>query len=392
MRTYHETDTVSWNCDACGRHSSLSGDRFISRARTAGYGQPDRSARSSPWPAGTPMSRCPRTCITRKATSRCPWSSLSTGWAAARSSIRSACRNWPARVCSSWRSMPTCTANGRSPASFPRARTLAASATDYSIWVHQSSVSHTARDVSKIIDALSARPEVDLSRIGVAGVSMGSSTCMVLAWKEPRISVVVGLIGAVDFWYDVTKTPPGQDQDAKRNGLSPRVRQLVNSIDPQDRKSAIAPKALFLANGARDDGIDIESVKNVRQGAPAELQGPSRAVDAAGGAENRTFGDRPDVDRGHRVARSPSCGKADPRATLTAHLHCASRSTVRGALLLFQFGGAEWDKMATVGLESSTSSSKVGGHPIKPYFIYEKGAKPVRGRASLAFPTVCRSR
>ena len=61
---------------------------------------------------------------------------------------------------------------------------------------------------------------------------MGSSTCMVLAWKEPRISVIVGMIGAVDFWYDVTKTPPGKEQDAKRDALSPRVRQLVSSIDP----------------------------------------------------------------------------------------------------------------------------------------------------------------
>src|SRR5262245_28910946 len=147
------------------------------------------------------------------------------------------------------------------PGIFPKGKNLGGLGTDYSIWVHQSSVSHTARDVSRILDALSARPEVDLSRVGVAGVSMGSSTCMVLACKEKRISVVVGLIGAVDFWYDVTKTPPGKDQDAKRKALSPRVRQLVDSLDPKDRKSAIAPKALFLANGGRDDGIDIESVR-----------------------------------------------------------------------------------------------------------------------------------
>jgi dienelactone hydrolase len=147
------------------------------------------------------------------------------------------------------------------PGMFPQGKNLGGLGTDYSIWVHQSAVSHTARDVSKVIDALSARPEVDLSRIGVAGVSMGGSTCMVLAWKEPRISVVVGLIGAVDFWYDVTKTPPGKDQDAKRKALSLRVRQLVSSLDPQDRKPAIAPKALLLANGARDDGIAIASIK-----------------------------------------------------------------------------------------------------------------------------------
>ncbi len=132
---------------------------------------------------------------------------------------------------------------------------------DYPIWVHQSSVSRTARDVSKIIDALSARADVDTSRIGVMGISMGSSTCMVLAWKEPRISVVVGYIGAVDFRYDVTKTASGPDQDAKWKALSPRVRQLVESIDPKERKATVAPKALFLANGARDKGIDIQSIK-----------------------------------------------------------------------------------------------------------------------------------
>jgi pimeloyl-ACP methyl ester carboxylesterase len=147
------------------------------------------------------------------------------------------------------------------PGIFPKDRNLGRLGTDYAIWVHQSAVSHTARDVSKILDALSARPEVDLSRVGVAGISMGSSTCMVLAWKEPRVSVVAGLIGAVDFWYDMTKTPPGKDQDAKRSELSPRVRQLVASLDPKERKAAIAPKALFLANGDRDDGIDIESVR-----------------------------------------------------------------------------------------------------------------------------------
>jgi dienelactone hydrolase len=149
----------------------------------------------------------------------------------------------------------------RVPGIFPKGKSLGGLGDDYSIWVHQTSVAHTARDVSRIIDALSARPEVDLSRIGVGGISMGGSTCMVLAWREPRISVVVGFIGAVDFWYDVTKTPPGPGQDAKRRGLSPRVRQLVDSLDPKGRKSAIAPKALFLANGARDDGIDIASVK-----------------------------------------------------------------------------------------------------------------------------------
>src|SRR5262249_52036823 len=130
------------------------------------------------------------------------------------------------------------------------------------IWLHQSAIAHTVRDVSKIIDGLAARSEVDLSRIGVGGVSMGSCVALVTGCREPRVSVVVGLIGAVDFWYDVTKTPPGPEQDAKRNGLCRRVHELVNSNNALPRKAGLVPKALFFANGARDDGIDIESVKS----------------------------------------------------------------------------------------------------------------------------------
>jgi dienelactone hydrolase len=149
--------------------------------------------------------------------------------------------------------------------------------TDYAVWFHQSSVAHTARDVSRIIDSLSARSDVDLSRIGVAGISMGSSTCMVLAWREPRISVIAGLIGAVDFWSDMTKTPPGKEQDAKRKALSPRVRELVGSLDPNVRKKAIAPKALFLANGELDDGIAIETVRKfVKELRPSYEKHPER--------------------------------------------------------------------------------------------------------------------
>jgi dienelactone hydrolase len=169
----------------------------------------------------------------------------------------------------------------------PMGKNPGALGTDFNVWFHQSSVSHTARDVSKIIDALSARSDVDVSRIGVAGISMGSSTSMVLGWKEPRISVVVGMIGAVDFWYDMTKTRPGPEQDAKRKAFSPRVQELVSSIDPypEERKRAFAPKALFLANGVRDE-IDIESIRKfVKDLAPSYAAYPDRlkAIEEPGG-------------------------------------------------------------------------------------------------------------
>ncbi len=74
-----------------------------------------------------------------------------------------------------------------------------------SIWVHQTSIAHTARDVSAILDALAERPDLDLTRVAATGRSMGGSTAMVLAWREPRVSVVASMVGAVDFWWDVIK-------------------------------------------------------------------------------------------------------------------------------------------------------------------------------------------
>ena len=90
---------------------------------------------------------------------------------------------------------------------------------------------------------------------------MGGSTAMVLAWREPRVGVVASLIGAVDFWWDMTKIPPGPKQDARKASFGPRLRELVASIDPRTRMNCMPPKAILLVNGGRDPYIDIESVR-----------------------------------------------------------------------------------------------------------------------------------
>ncbi|MBN1420874.1 MAG: prolyl oligopeptidase family serine peptidase, partial [Planctomycetes bacterium] len=132
---------------------------------------------------------------------------------------------------------------------------------EYAIWVHQSSIARTVKDIPVILDALARRPDVDASRVAATGMSMGASAAMVLAWREPRVRVVASLVGAADFWWDVTKIPPGPKQDEKRASYGPRLRELVASIDPRTRIERIPPKALFIANGGRDGYIDIESVR-----------------------------------------------------------------------------------------------------------------------------------
>jgi len=132
---------------------------------------------------------------------------------------------------------------------------------EYAIWVHQTSIARTVLDVPAIVDALARRPDVDASRVAATGVSMGGSTAMVLAWREPRGRVVASIVGAVDFWWDVTKLRPGPEQQARIASYGARLRELVASIDPRTRLGRIPPKAVFLANGGRDEYIDIESVR-----------------------------------------------------------------------------------------------------------------------------------
>jgi len=132
---------------------------------------------------------------------------------------------------------------------------------EYSIWVHQTSIARTARDVPVLLDALARRLDVDVSRVAATGISMGASTAMVLAWREPRVRVVASVVGAVDFWWDVIKIPPGPEQEKRKASYGPRLRELVASIDPKPRFSRIPPKALCLINGGRDEYIAIESVR-----------------------------------------------------------------------------------------------------------------------------------
>src|SRR5262249_6540654 len=86
-----------------------------------------------------------------------------------------------------------------------------------------------------------------------------------------------------------TKTPPGPAQDAKRAALSPRVRQLVNSINSRDHMDALAPKALLFANAAKDGGIDIQTIRSfVKHLQPRDAAHPDRPASGEAPAVGHT--------------------------------------------------------------------------------------------------------
>ena len=62
-------------------------------------------------------------------------------------------------------------------------------------------------DARRGLDYLASRPDVDPNRMGVAGISLGGILSGVVAGVDPRIKVVVTLVGGADFPKDLWDGP-----------------------------------------------------------------------------------------------------------------------------------------------------------------------------------------
>jgi len=110
------------------------------------------------------------------------------------------------------------------------------------------------RDISQTIDYLSARPDVDPARIGVAGKSGGAITSLIAACEEPRIAAIVAWKGGAHF--EVTAHLRGQGAGLERAFAEhPEFREKLAQADPINRLEKIPPKALALINNAKDTAM-----------------------------------------------------------------------------------------------------------------------------------------
>jgi dienelactone hydrolase len=139
----------------------------------------------------------------------------------------------------------------------------------------------TAWDTWRVLDYLEARPDVDRSRLGVMGTSLGGHTTWMVS-ADPRVKVAVPCI-AVCSWrwqlehegytqrvknlsvaFDGVKTHLGEKE------VTPKVvaeawRRWLPGIpekyDCQDLLAAFAPKPLLILNGDTDPVTPLEGVK-----------------------------------------------------------------------------------------------------------------------------------
>jgi len=140
----------------------------------------------------------------------------------------------------------------------------------------------TAWDVMRLIDYLGTRKDVDVTRIGLTGISKGGIETYFAAAADPRVAAAVSYIGVQSFAWAldngqwrarIATIQSGFDAAAASAGKSPGsvefVREFYARVVPGiDGKfdgpamlSAIAPRPLLVINGDSDANTPIAGVR-----------------------------------------------------------------------------------------------------------------------------------
>jgi len=130
-------------------------------------------------------------------------------------------------------------------------------------------VTETAADLSRVVDYLVERSDVDLNRLGLMGVSMGGFVSLIATQMEKRVKVVASVLGAGDFgafgeWVSSQKVLP---YDQKLAGhLDEETEKLIKHYDPLSNLRKFPLTTLLLMGGATDPLIPKEGIMQLYEG------------------------------------------------------------------------------------------------------------------------------
>lgn len=110
-------------------------------------------------------------------------------------------------------------------------------------------------DDLRTLDYLASRPEVDRTRLGCVGLSVGGYRSYLLAALDPRIKA------AVDVGWMTSMASQIKQHVIHTIGLSFHINGLYRYLDFPDLSALIAPRALMVINGSQDTLFSLEGVK-----------------------------------------------------------------------------------------------------------------------------------
>lgn len=131
------------------------------------------------------------------------------------------------------------------------------SAAKFNLWVGRTLWGMIVRDDLMALDYLASRPEVDGSRIGVTGISMGSTRAWWVMAMDDRPAAAVG-VACMTRYQELI-----QGGKLKQHGIYYFVPGLLNHFDTEAVIALAAPRPMLFMTGDLDAGSPVAGVKKL---------------------------------------------------------------------------------------------------------------------------------
>src|SRR6516165_9704503 len=166
-------------------------------------------------------------------------------------------------------SRPTPTGTAIAPAPAPPARRNRAGQEDLfklNLWLGRTLWGMFVRDDQVALDYLCTRPEIDVSRIGATGMSMGSTRAWWLAALDERVAAVVAVACLTRYQNLIAHG------ELRQHGVYYFVKGLLKHFDSEGVLALIAPRPFLALTGELDAGSPADGVRALERAVRATYQ------------------------------------------------------------------------------------------------------------------------
>jgi dienelactone hydrolase len=127
------------------------------------------------------------------------------------------------------------------------------------LWLGRTLWGMMVRDEQIALDYLASRPEVDPQRIGVEGMSMGSTRAWWLAAIDDRVKALVG-VACFTRYEDLIAI-----RELRAHGIYYFVPGILKHFDSEGVMALVAPRPFLALTGDRDAGSPPEGMKTLEK-------------------------------------------------------------------------------------------------------------------------------